>query len=196
MLKKLLLSLALLASTNALSYERDIKLGSIKNIKIMVSCPSNLNQGEINNRSIIENFYVIGENEKKRNKVSGCQFLQSYPLFVENGELRMWVKYIDGSLNDDSRIAQMREHGSVLLGKLDSNQLSSCEGPNAPWFNFVDVVPNPNLKVTEYIRKKNKRYHHSMRFDDRRKRVRTVGWITQKKRASRAAERYCYYKSE
>ena len=194
MFKNIFILFMLISSQQALSYERDIKLGTIGNIKIMVSCPSNYNSGEINSRSIIENFYILGEDEGKRQKVSGCQFLQAYPLFVEKGELRIWKKWIDGSSNDELRYEEMRKHGSILLGKLDSNALPSCDGANSPWFHFIDVTANSNLKVVEKIRRKNKRYVHNMKISDGKSSVNTVGWITQKKRASAQAERFCYYK--
>jgi hypothetical protein len=183
-----------LMTTNVFANNLDISLGQVKKIKIMVSCPSAYNQGEINAKSIIENFYIIGTQEKRREKLSGCQFNQAYPLFVENGELKMRVKWIDGSATDTARLSEMKRYGSVLIGKLNSNQLPICNGQNSSWFHFVDVVANPNLRVTEIIREKNSRHSHSMKFFDGSKRAKHAGWVTKKVRASRRAEKFCYSK--
>jgi hypothetical protein len=195
MLKYVVILLSLLSIESSFCKDFDLNLGKIKNVRIMVSCPSEFNDGEVNSKSIIENFYVIGDQEKRRNKISGCQFNQSFPLFVENGELRMWVKWIDGSYNDLSRYERMRKHGSVLIGTLATNQLPNCSGGgSSSWFNFVDVEANPDLKVIEIIRKRNGRHSHSLKYNDGRKIAQHVGWVTAKTRASRKAEKYCYYK--
>jgi hypothetical protein len=194
MFKKFFIILVLMSSATVFSKDIDISLGKIQTIKIMVSCPSDFNDGEINSKSIIENFYVLGDQEARRKKISGCQFNQSFPLFVENGELKMWVKWVDGSYNDPQRYEEMRRHGSVLIGTLNSNQLPTCNTPNSPWFNFVDVEANPNLKVTEVIRKRNGRHSHSLKYNDGRKQAQHVGWVTRHTRASRNAERFCYLK--
>ncbi|MBT7611163.1 MAG: hypothetical protein HN576_15485 [Bacteriovoracaceae bacterium] len=191
---KYLLLISSLFSTSAYTKNVDISLGKIQTIKIMVSCPSEFNDGEINAKSIIENFYVLGDQEKRRNRISGCQFNQSFPLFIENGELKMWVRWVDGSHNDPRRYEEMKRHGSVLIGTLNSNQLPTCNTTNSPWFNFVDVEANPNLKVTEIIRKRNGRHSHALKYNDGNKSAQHVGWVTQNARSSRRAERYCYLK--
>jgi hypothetical protein len=194
MFNKTLIVISLLLSQTLFARSLDINLGRIKTIKIMVSCPSDYNRSEINAKSIIENFYVLGDQEKRRSKISGCQFNQAYPLYVENGELKMWVKWVDGGANDELRYEEMKRHGSVLLGKLNTNQLPRCDGADSPWYHFVDVVANPNLRVTEVIRKKNGRHSHSLKYFDGSYTAKHVGWVTDKERASRRAEKFCYLK--
>ena len=106
----------------------------------------------------------------------------------------MWIKWIDGSSSDPGRLSTMKKHGSILIGKLNSNQLVTCDGTNSSWFHFIDVVANPNLKVTEIIRERNGRHNHSMKFIDGSKIAQHVGWTTKKARSSRQAEKFCYNK--
>ena len=196
-MKKILLSLLIFSMSLQLQAKNHkIDLGQLKTFEIMVSCSNDFNFGEINSKSIIESFKIIGTNEATRSKISGCQSNQSYPLFVQDNELHMWVKWIDGSFNDEERYAEMRKHGSIALGKLTDLQLPACDGPGTHWYNKITVEALPGLKIFENILKKKKdgrKYHvHNMTISNGDKTIDTVGWITKKAKASKREERFCY----
>lgn len=186
--------LVILFGISFTSNARDLKidLGDIEEFEIMVSCPSEYNNGEVSSMSIIENFQVIGSNEEQRLKKSGCQSHQSYPLFVEGNELHMWVKWIDGSSDDEDRYARMREHGSIALGTLSSNQLPAC-GSN--WYTKIKVKAISGLSIVENIKKRESgSYTHNLTIKDGKNEIETVGWVTAKPRSNRREDRFCYFR--
>lgn len=196
--KKLIFSgLVLLMGLQAQAKSHKIDLGDIKYFDIMVSCSSEYNSGEISSKSIIESFNIVGSNEEYRDSKSGCQSNQSYPLFVKDNELHMWVKFIDGSTNDEERYAEMQKQGSISLGRIDNLELPACNGPGTHWFNKIRVEALPGLKIFENIiktKKNGRKYHsHNMTISDGEKSINTVGWITKRAKASKSEERFCYF---